>query len=186
MDMILASASPRRKEILSHILPHFGVCPAAGEEAPDLTLPPEGIVQALARQKAEEVFSRFPASLVLGADTIVWHEGRLLGKPKDAEDAARMLRSLSGKTHRVYTGWCLRGPGIDRCGAAVSEVEFNPLSEEFISEYIAGGSPLDKAGAYGIQDDARLVRAYRGSYTNIVGLPEEELRAQLTALGVIG
>ena len=186
MDIVLASASPRRKEILSHILPRFAVCPAAGEERPDLTLPPEGIVRALARQKAEEVFVRLPASLVLGADTIVWHEGKLLGKPAGAEDAARMLRSLSGKTHRVYTGWCLRGPGVDRCGAVCTEVEFNPLSEAFIQEYVAGGSPLDKAGAYGIQDDARLVRAYRGSYTNIVGLPAEELRAQFAALGVIG
>lgn len=185
MQIILASASPRRREILSRIVTNFTVQPAAGEERPDLSLPPEGIVRALARQKAAEVAARFPQALVLGADTVVWHEGRLLGKPKDGADAARMLRSLSGKVHAVYTGWCLLGPGVDRCGAVRTEVEFNDLSEDFIREYVAGGSPLDKAGAYGIQDDALLVRAYRGSYTNIVGLPEEELRAQFAALGVL-
>ena len=184
MEIVLASASPRRREILARILPAFSVIPSTCPETADLSQPPSRIVEQLARQKAEDVYRSHTAALVLGADTVVWAGGRLLGKPKDAEDAARMLRSLSGKAHEVYTGYCLRGPGIDACGSARTEVVFNDLSEEFIAAYVATGSPLDKAGAYGIQDDARLVRAVHGSYTNVVGLPEEVIRDQLIACGV--
>ena len=109
----------------------------------------------------------------------------MLGKPKDAADAVRMLRSLSGKAHCVYTGYCLLGPSVDIGGSAVTEVCFHDLTDEWIAEYVATGSPLDKAGAYGIQDDARLVRSIRGSYTNVVGLPEEEIAARLTEIGVL-
>ena len=185
MEIILASASPRRREILAHILPTFSVCPADCPERADLSLPPARIVEQLARQKAENVYQKHPAALVLGADTVVWAEGRLLGKPKDAADAARMLRSLSGKKHEVYTGYCLLGPSVELVGHAKTEVFFRDLSEEFIAEYVASGSPLDKAGAYGIQDDARLVRALNGSYTNVVGLPEEDIRLRLQEIGVL-
>ena len=184
MEIVLASASPRRREILARILPAFSVIPSACPETADLSQPPARIVEQLARQKAEDVYRSHTAALVLGADTVVWADGRLLGKPKDAEDAARMLRSLSGRAHEVYTGYCLRGPGIDACGSERTEVVFNDLSEEFIAAYVATGSPLDKAGAYGIQDDARLVREVRGSYTNVVGLPEEVIRDRLIACGV--
>ena len=185
MKLILASASPRRREILSGLTPAFEVVPSAGEERADLSLPPREIVISLARQKAEEVFTRFPGAAVLGADTIVYFRGKVLGKPKDAEDAKRTLRMLSGRTHSVFTGYCILCS--DRCvaGACETEVEFNELSEAFIEEYVAGGSPMDKAGSYGIQDDARLVRAYRGSYTNIVGLPEEAVGAELRKLGIL-
>lgn len=185
MEIILASASPRRRELLAHLLPAFSVCPATCSEEADFSLPPDRIVEQLARQKAENVFVRYPAALVLGADTIVWADGRVLGKPKDAADAARMLRALSGKAHRVYTGYCLLGPSVDLGGSVMTEVFFNDLSEELIAEYVATGSPLDKAGAYGIQDDARLVRSIRGSYTNVVGLPEEEISARLSEIGVL-
>ena len=185
MEMILASASPRRREILAHLLPAFSVCPATCSEAADFSQPPDRIVEQLARQKAENVFLQHPAAIVLGADTIVWAEGKVLGKPKDAADAVRMLRSLSGKAHCVYTGYCLLGPSVDIGGSAVTEVCFHDLTDEWIAEYVATGSPLDKAGAYGIQDDARLVRSIRGSYTNVVGLPEEEIAARLTEIGVL-
>lgn len=185
MKLILASASPRRREILRRLVPSFEVIPAQGEERADLSLPPEEIVKSLARQKAESVFFRFPDAAVLGADTIVWFRGRVLGKPKDAEDAKRTLRMLSGNRHSVYTGYCICCGEHLVLGACETAVEFWPLTEEFIEEYVAGGSPLDKAGSYGIQDDARLVRAYYGSYTNIVGLPQEAVGAELKKLGIL-
>ena len=185
MQLILASASPRRREILRSVFPQFEVVPARGEERAKAGLSPRELVTALARQKAEEVFSRYPNAAVLGADTLVWFEGRALGKPKDAEDAKRTLRALSAKTHEVYTGYCLCVPGKELCGAARTLVHFRELSQEFIEEYVAGGSPMDKAGSYGIQDDARLVAGYEGSYTNIVGLPEEDTRRLLKAVGIL-
>ncbi len=185
MKIILASASPRRKELLKKLLPEFDILPARGEECADLTLPPEEIVRTLAEHKAEEVFASHPEALVLGADTVVWFEGRVLGKPADASDAKNTLRALSGRSHSVYTGWCILGQNVRRSGACRSDVLFHELSESFIDEYVAGGSPLDKAGSYGIQDDERLVAGYSGSYDNIIGLPTEELRSQLRLIGVL-
>lgn len=185
MKIILASASPRRKELLKKLFPCFAVLPSRGEERADFSLPPDRIVTELARHKAEEVFASHPQALVLGADTIVWFEGKVLGKPKDAQDAKATLRALSGKTHSVYTGWCILGQGINLAGACRSDVLFHELEDSFIDEYVAGGSPLDKAGSYGIQDDARLVARYTGSYDNIIGLPTEELREQFRAIGVL-
>lgn len=185
MKLILASASPRRREILRGLVAAFEAVPSACDERADFSLPPREIVLSLARQKAEEVFSRFPGAAVLGADTIVYFRGKVLGKPKDAEDAKRTLRMLSGRTHSVFTGYCILCGGGRAEGVCETEVEFNELSEAFIEEYVAGGSPMDKAGSYGIQDDARLVRAYRGSYTNIVGLPEEAIGAELKKLGIV-
>lgn len=185
MQLILASASPRRKEILSRILPQFDVIPARGEERAKEGLSPEQLVITLARQKAEEVFSGHPNAAVLGADTIVWFDGHVLGKPKDAQDAKNTLRLLSGKMHEVYTGYCLCMKEGERVGAVRTGVRFHELTQAFIDEYVASGSPMDKAGSYGIQDDARLVAGYEGSYTNIVGLPEEETRELLKAVGII-
>ena len=185
MELILASASPRRKQILAETGARFRVVVSEGEERPDLSLPPEEIVKALARQKAENVFARYPGAAVLGADTIVYFEGEVLGKPESEEDAEKMLRRLSGKTHSVYTGYCILAGARRIEGACRTEVVFNDLSEQFIREYVAGGSPMDKAGAYGIQDDARLVKEYRGSYTNIVGLPREEIAAKLKEIGLL-
>ena len=185
MQLILASASPRRKEILGRILPQFDVIPAQGEERANAGLSPEELVITLARQKAEEVYFSRPDAAVLGADTIVWFAGKVLGKPKDAEDAKSTLRSLSGKVHEVYTGYCLCTKEGERIGAVRTRVRFHELTQEFIDEYVASGSPMDKAGSYGIQDDARLVAGYEGSYTNIVGLPEEETRELLKAVGII-
>lgn len=185
MKIILASASPRRREILSGIVSDFEIIPADCGEHADASLSANEIVLSLARQKAENVFRRFPSAAVLGADTVVSFDGRILGKPKDEADAEQTLRMLSGKTHSVYTGYCILC-GKERAeGVCETKVTFNFLSEEFIAEYVAGGSPMDKAGSYGIQDDARLVRAYCGSYTNIVGLPAEEIGAAMKKLGIV-
>lgn len=185
MKLILASASPRRKELLKKLFPDFDILPAREEEKADFSLLPEKIVCSLARRKAEEVYAAHPEALVLGADTLVWFEGRALGKPKNAQEAKATLSALSGNWHSVYTGWCILGQGIDLAGACRSDVLFHELSESFIDEYVAGGSPLDKAGSYGIQDDARIVARYTGSYDNIIGLPTEELREQFRAIGVL-
>ena len=136
MKLILASASPRRREILSALIPSFEIVPAACEERADLTLPPEEIARSLARQKAEEVFSRRPEAAVLGADTIVYFRGKVLGKPKDAEDAKRTLRMLSGNTHSVFTGYCILCGKNRAEGACETQVEFNALPEPFIEEYV--------------------------------------------------
>lgn len=184
MELILASASPRRKEILSRIYPDFLIVPSMADESAE-GLSPRRAAETLAVRKAESVFEKFRGAAVLGADTVVAFGERILGKPKDAEDAIRTLTMLSGKTHEVFTGWCLLSPRGRASGSVRSVVEFNELSDEFIRSYVAGGKPMDKAGSYGIQDDDRIVRRYEGSYTNIVGLPEEEIRIQLKNFGLL-
>lgn len=136
---------------------------------------PREIVLGLSRRKAAEVASRNPDSYVIGADTIVVLDGVVLGKPADASDAARMLRLLSGRTHEVYTGFCvIENPG-DRsvCDYEVTRVTFRELSDVEIDDYVRTGSPLDKAGAYGIQDDygAIFVERIDGCFYTVVGLP---------------
>lgn len=185
MKIILASASPRRKEILSRIIAEFETVPSLADERVGEGLSPAEIVKTLARRKAEEVRARFPDAAVLGADTIVYFEGKVLGKPKDEEDAAETLHRLSGRTHSVYTGYCLLAAGDSYSGCVRTDVRFNKLSESFIAQYVASGSPLDKAGSYGIQDDKRLVKNFEGSYTNIVGLPEEEIRDLFKRVGLL-
>ncbi|MBQ3221006.1 MAG: septum formation protein Maf [Clostridia bacterium] len=175
MDWILASASPRRKELLGEVIEKFEIVPAQGEEYAEEGLPPNRLVCALAEQKASEVASLPLAKgkAVLGADTVVALEGEVLGKPKDEADAARMLKMLSGRAHEVYTGVCVIFPdGTKRVEADCTKVYFLPLDEAKISAYIATGSPMDKAGAYGIQDGG-LVERIEGSFSNVVGLPVE-------------
>ncbi|MBS1400282.1 MAG: septum formation protein Maf [Clostridia bacterium] len=188
MKLILASRSPRRKELLKELCPAFEVCPALGEEKTDFSLPACEVVKSLAFHKAKEV-AALPSSrgaAVLGADTVVALDGRILGKPKDEEDAFEMLSALSGRVHEVFTGVCLLCPAGDakektalRCARTLVECE--TLSEAFIRAYIASGSPMDKAGAYGIQDGG-LVRRIEGSYSNVVGLPLELLGEMLKDL----
>lgn len=178
--LILASASPRRRELLGEIRKDFRVEPSAFEErAGGLSV--RDTAKYFARGKAEEVFSRFPQATVLGADTVVSLGGEILGKPRDEEDAKRMLRALSGKIHSVFTGVCVCKKGFSAALVVETEVEFYPLSEALISRYAESGLPLDKAGAYGIQDGFPLVKEFHGSYTNVVGLPVEEVRALLQA-----
>ena len=176
MELILASASPRRRELLARITKHFTAEPSFFEER-ERGLSARDTAEYFACGKAREVLSRFPDRLVLGADTVVSLNGEIFGKPADEADAVRMLRLLSGKVHSVFTGICLAGGNFFASETAETKVEFFPLSEELIAKYVASGSPMDKAGAYGIQDGYPLVRRFEGSYENVVGLPLEEVRA---------
>ena len=179
--LILASNSPRRREILTDLGYEFSVCPSLFEERAE-GLSARDTVAAFARGKAAEVFSRDPNSVVLGADTVVAYGEEILGKPKSEEDAKRMLRLLSGKTHSVYTGVCVVSAKGVRETVVETLVTFNELAEETINGYVNSGLPMDKAGAYGIQDGFPLVKEIKGSYTNVVGLPAEETQALLSAV----
>lgn len=170
MKVLLASASPRRKQLLAGITP-FDVEPSSFEERAQ-GLPARETALCFARGKARDVFLKHRDCLVLGADTVVCLDGEIFGKPADAEDAKRMLRLLSGRTHSVFTGVCLMREGKTVEAAEETEVTFFPLGEEKIEEYVASGLPFGKAGAYGIQDGG-LVERIKGSYTNVVGLPVE-------------
>lgn len=172
MKIILASASPRRRELLSQIVKDFQIIPAVGEEVADNYLSPERVACKLAENKCAEVFGKNSDGLVIACDTIVVYKGAILGKPKSAEDAVSTLQMLSGQTHSVITGVCVRCKNKKITDYDRTEVRFNALSEEFIKSYVAGGSPMDKAGSYGIQDGG-IVQSYSGSYTNVVGLPVE-------------
>lgn len=195
MRVILASASPRRRELLAKIGLKFEVIPARGEEKVQKTLPGD-VVMELAAQKAQEVSAGMDGDLlIIGSDTVVACEGEILGKPVDENDAARMLGMLSGGTHQVYTGVCLlrkREPvpdcfgGTDHSGMECricyekTDVTFEPMSAEEIAAYIATGDPMDKAGAYGIQGIcARHIREIRGDYNNVVGLPTAAVYREL-------
>jgi septum formation protein len=177
MKIILASASPRRRELLSQIGWEFEVRISRSEEK-SRDLPPGELAQDLAREKAEDVFAVSPEEecLVIGADTIVALGEEVLGKPKDREDAARMLRLLSGREHSVFTGvhLIIRGSEevINISFYDETQVKFYPMSEEEITEYISGAEPFDKAGAYGIQGmGAKYIKEIRGDYNTVVGLP---------------
>lgn len=170
MEYVLASASPRRKELLSQVLQKFEVVPSDADEKVNISLFPEQMACALAEKKCDGVFALNPYKTVIGCDTIVVFGGEVLGKPKDRDDAVNTLKKLSGKTHFVVTGVCIRSPFKKLVGFDKTEVKFNILSDEFIKNYVDGGSPMDKAGSYGIQDEG-VVKEYFGSYTNVVGLP---------------
>ena len=172
MKLILASNSPRRKQLLSALVRDIVVEPSAFKEE-GAALPARETALAFACGKAEEVFARRGTDAVLGADTVVALGDRILGKPKDKADAARMLRALSGKMHTVYTGVCLIEGGREETAYARAEVRLRKMSPEEIKQYVNGGSPMDKAGAYGVQDG--VVQTFAGEYENIMGLPLETL-----------
>jgi len=173
-NLVLASASPRRRELLTQAGYAFTVRPAHIPEDPRPGEDPIAYVVRLAREKAEAVFRGLADSgaVVLGADTTVTIDGQILGKPEGAEDAARMLRMLSGRTHRVITGVAVVTEGSAEVAAEVTAVRFLSLSDEEIAEYVATGEPLDKAGAYAIQGRAaKWIPRIEGCYFNVVGLP---------------
>ena len=185
--LILASASPRRRELLERFGLPFEVVPARGEESAPEGLPPGELVRLLAEQKAAEVARTVPdaAAVIVSADTVVEIDGEVLGKPGTPERAAAMLRRLSGRTHRVWTGVCVRRGDERRTDAACTEVRFRSLAEEEIAAYVRTGEPLDKAGAYGYQSLACLfVEEIRGDYFTVVGLPLCLLGQMLRAFGV--
>ncbi len=185
----MASASPRRKELLAEIIQNFDVLPAKGKEVVIGAPTPEELVKQLAEQKATEVATlpQAKGKCVLGSDTVVAFRGQVLGKPKDEEDAVRMLELLSGNTHEVYTGVCIVYPKADGMkeklvDAACTKVLFETLTKDMVASYVKTGSPMDKAGAYGIQDGG-LVKEIQGSYSNVVGLPIELVREMLEKIG---
>ncbi|RLB55747.1 MAG: septum formation protein Maf [Deltaproteobacteria bacterium] len=174
--LVLASSSPRRRQLLEQVGVQFAVDPCHSEPAADASAPAEEATTQAATHKAGRVAGRHHA-WVLGADTVVSCGGKLLGKPADDAQAAAMLRRLSGRSHRVVSAVVLLQPGGQAYARRVvsSRVTFRELDEEWIAWYLASGEPFDKAGAYGIQGRAAaLVRAVEGSYTNVVGLPLAE------------
>ena len=181
--IILASKSPRRKELLSIITAEFEVIPAVGEERADRSLPPSEYVRELAYHKAAEIAALHPEDTVIGADTVVSVDGEILGKPKDCEDAGRMLSLLSGKEHSVFTGACIICKDRNAAFSEETKVRFFELSAKEIEDYIATGEPFDKAGAYGIQGiGALLVSGITGDYYNVMGLPVGRLSRELKAI----
>ena len=181
MQWILASASPRRKQLLREIIAEFDIIPAKGEEEASGAVNPSDLVKTLALQKAREVAAlpQAKGKAVLGADTVVALGNEVLGKPIDEKDAARMLSALSGRTHEVYTGVCIIFPdGQTLVDCDCTKVIFNRLRKEQIDAYVQSGSPMDKAGAYGIQDGG-LVERIEGSFSNVVGLPVELCRKMI-------
>lgn len=170
--LVLASASPRRAELLTAAGIPFEVVVANVDETPLVAEAPEPHVRRLAESKARAVAARCPGAVVLGADTVVVVDGRLLGKPADAAGARAMLLELSGKTHEVVTGVTVVTPSAVRTEVESTRVRFARLTGQEIAWYVASGEPMDKAGAYAIQGLAsRFVEAIEGSYSNVVGLP---------------
>lgn len=186
--MILASQSPRRRELLALISPEFEVIPAQGEEKLPAGIAPDEAVLLLSQQKAAEVSARkFPSGdvtdTIIAADTVVAIDGDILGKPHSRENAVKILRRLSGRKHSVFTGVTVITP--DRTISFVEEtaVEFFPLTESEIEAYVSTGDPMDKAGAYGIQGrGALLVKRIEGDYYNVMGLPVGELYRRLRSV----
>ncbi|MCA0270208.1 MAG: Maf family protein [Bacteroidetes bacterium] len=177
--LVLASASPRRRALLAMAgIPHT-VRPADVDETPPPGMDPATLVQHLAMEKALALAALHPDELVLGADTVVAVDGSILNKPTDADEAARMLRRLAGRAHTVYTGLALVHLASDRrvCMHEATTVFFAPMTDDEIAAYVATGSPLDKAGAYGIQDDrgALHIERIEGDYYTVVGLPLHRL-----------
>lgn len=179
--MILASQSPRRRELLSLITRDFRIIPAKGEERLPDNITPKEAVLLLSRQKAMEIYSEYKGETIIAADTVVAIDGKILGKPADAEEAAAMLHLLSGRTHSVFTGVCIiSADGEQKSFAEETTVEFWQLSEQMIEDYVQSGEPMDKAGAYGIQDaGALLVKRINGDYYNVMGLPVGRLLREI-------
>lgn len=178
--IILASASPRRRELLSVITEDFTVIPSSAEEIIPEGTPIEKTAESLAVIKAQAVAKDYPQSIVLGADTCVISENQILGKPKTKEEAFRMLKMLSGKIHSVFTGCAIVKNGETKSFSTETRVEFYPLSDKEIEDYVNTSEPYDKAGGYGIQGKASLfVRGIEGDYFNVVGLPIAELSRYL-------
>ncbi len=181
--LILASASPRRRQMFKNAGLQFQVAPADIDETPRPDETPAALVGRLACEKADAVLHKHSGDVVVAADTVVAFDDHILGKPVDMADARRMIEMLSGRVHHVYTGVCIvqTAPERRRSWVADTEVCFKPLSSSEIDHYLSISSPLDKAGAYAIQEhEALLVDSYSGLYSNVVGLPIEEVLEALS------
>ena len=171
---ILASSSPRRKQLLSKLIQDFTiVVPEVDERI--LDLPASDLPAEESKMKAYAIASKYPSDEILACDTIVVLDGKVLGKPEDEEDAKTMLRAQSGKKQVVLSGYTYIGKGKEITRTVATDVYFNVLSEELIADYVAKKKPLDKAGAYGIQDGYPLIDHIDGSYDNVMGLPTEDI-----------
>ena len=169
--IVLASGSPRRQELLKYITSDFEIMPSDIEEVASGT-PKEQVIK-LALDKASDIAQKRPDDVVIGADTLVAIGDEILGKPTNKDDAARMLRKLSGNTHCVYTGIAVIADGRIKTRCVVTEVRFNDMTDEEIDEYIDTGEPMDKAGAYGIQGyGGKFIDRIDGCYFNVMGLPQ--------------
>ena len=176
MEIVLSSASPRRAQLLEMLGLEFAIKPSTKEEAAVEGASPEEMVMALAASKASD-----KGDVVISADTIVYFNGKVFGKPKDENDAFDMLKTLSGNTHEVYTGICVNG----KCDYEKTYVTFRKLEDEEIWSYIRSGEPMDKAGAYGAQGKgALLIEKINGDFFNVMGLPISKLSLMLKEVGV--
>lgn len=174
--LILASASPRRKELLKKLVSDFSVIPAeVDERILDDSLDPANLSKEESRQKAYALFADHPDDEILAADTIVILDGKAYGKPKDEEDAVRMLLEEQGKKQVVLTSYCYLSKHREINRTVKTDVYFRKMDEEEIRDYVRKARPLDKAGAYGIQDEGTPVERIEGSYDNVMGLPTEDL-----------
>lgn len=184
---ILASASPRRKEILEKAGYSFEIIVSDADENITEDLSPEKTVEVLAERKALSVWESNKDSVVFGCDTVVAIDGRILGKPTDDEDAFNMLKMLSGRTHTVSTGVCICSEDKTEVFSNTTQVEFYPLSDETIRSYIASGEGKDKAGSYGIQGyGCVLVKEIKGDYFSVMGLPVSQSSRVLADFGIYG
>ena len=187
LSLILASGSPRRREFFTRMGWTFTVVKPGTEERVHPGETPEQYVRRNAEEKAADALALSgiaDRAVAVAADTIVVQDGRILEKPKDPADAHRMLRELSGRTHQVMTGLCIRTADAMHSRTVVTDVEFKPLTDAEIDAYIRTGEPMDKAGAYAIQGlAAYMIRSVRGSYTNVVGLPLAETVEALAPFG---
>lgn len=184
--IILASQSPRRQELIANIISDFTVVVSKAEETLPEGIAPEDAPAYLAELKAQAVAADHPDDIVIGADTVVILDGEVLGKPRDRDDAVRMLRALSGKTHTVVTGCAIVKDSQTVSFCDVTRVEFYPLDDREIMEYIATGEPFDKAGAYGIQGrGCVLVKRIEGDFFNVMGLPVARLKRELEKAGAL-
>jgi len=186
VKLVLASSSPRREELLRNARIAFTLCQVEVAEARRPQEWPEDYVRRVAGEKAKAALARHADKFVLAADTVVIVDGQVLGKPRDAQDASRMLHLLSAGSHLVTTGVCLLGPKVEDTRAETTTVSFSPLSDQEIAEYVATGEPMDKAGAYAIQGMAsRWVTHLDGCYFNVMGLPVPLVYRMLQKHGVL-
>lgn len=177
MRYVLASSSPRRKELMKFISSSFLIDVSNVDESVPDTLSPKEAVREISYRKGEVVAKRHKDDIVISADTIVVLNNLIIGKPKDEEDAKKILRLLSDKEHHVYTSYHIFYKGQTIQNTVDSSVYFNKLNDKLINEYVATGSPLDKAGAYGVQDNEKypIVKKITGSINNVIGFPVEEI-----------
>ena len=181
-NLVLASASPRRKDLLNAFGFNFSVVVSDYEEKLEDNLSPYNLATTFANCKAKSVFNSLDdnsKAVVLGADTIVVYDGEVLGKPQDAQDAISTLKRLSNKTHLVITGYSIISSTGEINGYVESKVTFNDLTKELILSYVKSGKPLDKAGSYGVQDGYDLVKKVDGSVNNVIGLPIEIIKDEI-------